>query len=67
MIYQIHYLIPKYGIIGVGTYVWHIREGTHCSLYPPPPHTIHPPLADLVLGDSVNCISEVPDTRNSAN
>ena len=43
-------------------YIW---VGLHCSLYPPPPHTIHPPLADLVLGESVNCIPEVSDTRNS--
>ena len=44
-----------------------IWVGTHCSLYPPPPHTIHPPLADPVLGESVNCIPEAPDTRNSVN
>ena len=43
------------------------RVGMHCSLYPPPPHTIHSPLTDFVLKESVNCITEVPDTRNSAN
>jgi len=41
--------------------------GMHCTLYPPPHHTIHPPLTDLVLGESVNFISEVPDTRYSVN
>ena len=44
-----------------------MRVGVHYSLYPPPPYTIHPPLTDLVLGESMNCISGVPDTRNSAN
>ena len=44
-----------------------MRVGAHCSLYPPPPYTIHPPPTDLILRESVNCISEVPDTRNSAN
>ena len=39
--------------------------GMHCTLYPTPPHTIHLPLTDQVLGESVNCISEVPDTRYS--
>jgi len=29
-------------------------ECTSCSLYLPPPHTIHPPLTDLVLEESVN-------------
>ena len=41
--------------------------GLHCSLYPPPSHTIHPPLVNLVLGESVNYIPEVPDTRYGAN
>ena len=44
-----------------------MRVEMHCSLYPPTPYTIHASLMDLVLGKSVNCISEIPDTRNSAN
>ena len=38
-----------------------MRVGAHCSLYPPPPYTIYPLLIDLVLRESVNCISEVLD------
>ena len=44
-----------------------MRVGVHCFLFPPPSYAIHPPLTDIVLGESVNCISEIPDTRNSAN
>jgi len=29
----------------LNTYVW---VGLHCTLYPSPPHTIHPPLTDAV-------------------
>ena len=48
-----------------------MRMEMHYSLYPPPPvlvlipHTIHPPLMDIILGESANYISEDLNTRNT--